>query len=158
MAESRHPASESYSHVNPFIADPTVPASTQGTSRSERGAAQTPSGPSDSDVHPASPQQQPDRQNHELKPTTRTPTAVRRNVEEASTHPEEAAAPGGESSTQSLSEQKSAENRTEDGVASDQLPPPSEGPDPEEPEQTHSHPNMVEPLSDHRGSREYTCI
>ncbi|XP_044045403.1 uncharacterized protein zgc:66455 isoform X2 [Siniperca chuatsi] len=151
VGAKHHPASENYNHVYPFTA---VSAFTQGTSRLERGAVQTPPGQSGSAVHPASPHQQHDSQNQELKPTTRTLTAVRRNVEEA-------AVPEDESSTQSLSEETPAdgseqaadgENRTEVSEASDQLPAPSERPEPEETEQTHPYPNMVEPLSDHRGT------
>ncbi|XP_073328856.1 uncharacterized protein [Pagrus major] len=147
--ENLHPASENYSQVLLPTAAPTVPTSSQETPRSGRGATQTPSGPSDPAVHPASPQQQHDGQNQELRPSsTRTPTAAQRAEEEA-------AAPEDESSTQGLMEEAGG-NRTEVSEDSDQLPPPSKGPEPEpEPEQaeqTHPHPNMVEPLSDHRGN------
>ncbi len=72
-------------------------------------------------------------------------------MEEASTHPEEAAVPEDESSTQSLSEEGTSGSEQ----PADQLPPPSVGPEPEKTEQTHPHPNMVEPLSDHRGHSEW---
>ncbi|TKS68713.1 hypothetical protein D9C73_002776 [Collichthys lucidus] len=127
---------------------PTVPVSTQGTSRWGRGAAQTTSDPSDSTVHPEPPPQH-DAQNHELKPTTSIPAPTQSNVEEASTHPQETAASLEDRSGQSLSEEESAvgKERMEVSEASDQLPSSSEL---EKTEQTHPHPNMVEPLSDHR--------
>lgn len=153
MGENHHPASENRSHVYPPTSAPTVPVS----SRSERGAAQTPSGQSDPDVRPASPPQPHDDQIHESEPPTHAPTAIRRNAEEASTRSEEAAVPEDEGSTLRLSEEDKSdgENRTGVSEASDQLPAPSEGPEPEDTEQTHPHPNMVEPLSDHRRNREY---
>ncbi|XP_049428448.1 uncharacterized protein zgc:66455 isoform X2 [Epinephelus fuscoguttatus] len=139
---------ENHSHVYASTATPTEPASTQGTSRSGRGATQSPSSRSDSAVPPESLQQQHDGQNQQLEPTTGSPTA---NVEEASTHPEEAAV----TEEERLSEQERSadgEDRTEVGKASNELPAPSEAPEPDETEQTHPHPNMVEPLSDHRGN------
>ncbi|XP_029291781.1 uncharacterized protein LOC115010987 isoform X2 [Cottoperca gobio] len=143
VGEIHHPASRNSSlstavPTAPPTAVPTAAASTQGSSRPGRGVAHTPSGPSVSTVPPESPQQRHDGQNQALKPTTSSPTT---NVQEASTHREEAAVP---------EEEKSAdgENRMEVGEVSDQLPATSEAPEPEEP---HPQPNMVEPLSDHRG-------
>ncbi|XP_051241464.1 uncharacterized protein zgc:66455 isoform X2 [Dicentrarchus labrax] len=135
VGENHRPATENRSHVYLFTA--TVPASTQGTSRSGRGATQTPPDPTDPSVHPASPQQL----HHiidEIKPNARSPTAIRRDVEEvwSSVSEEEKSADGG--------------NRTEVSEASDRLPSHSEGPEPKETEQTHPQPNMVEPLSDHK--------
>nr|XP_046231776.1 uncharacterized protein zgc:66455 isoform X2 [Scatophagus argus] len=120
---------------------PTVPASTLGTSRSGRGAPQTPSDSSDSAVHPASPQKQQDDQDHKPEAISHTPTAVRRKLEETPTRPEEPE-----------EEPVGLENRTEVSETSDRPPSPSEGPEPEEAEQTRPQPNMMEPLSDHRGS------
>ncbi|XP_037621797.1 uncharacterized protein zgc:66455 isoform X1 [Sebastes umbrosus] len=145
VGENHHPASEIYSHIYLSTVMPTVPASTQGTSRSGRGAAQTPSGQSDSTVPTGSPPQQHNDQNQELKPTTSSPTTIQINVEEAATHPEEAAVPEEERSAD-------GENRTDVSEASDQLPAPSGAPEPEETEQSHPHPNIVEPLLDHRGN------
>ncbi|XP_059195271.1 uncharacterized protein zgc:66455 isoform X3 [Centropristis striata] len=124
---------ENLSHVSPSTAEPTVPTSTQGTSRSGRGAAQTTS-------------VQSDGQNQELKPTSSSSTTTQTTEEDEPTRPEEAAAPHPEE-----------EGRSADGAVgdlSDQLPAPSEAaePEPEQPEPTHPHPNMVEPLSDHRGN------
>ncbi|XP_044197860.1 uncharacterized protein zgc:66455 isoform X1 [Thunnus albacares] len=162
VGENYHLASKNYSHVYPFTAMPTVPGSTQGTSRSGRGAAQTPSDQSDPAVHPASPQEQHDSPSLHPNPSPHTPTAIGRNAEVASTLPQEEAAVPGNTSLQSRSEEeKSAEgsgraaegeNRTEVSQASDQHPSASEAPEPEETEQIHPHPNMVEPLSDHRGN------
>ncbi|XP_071360646.1 uncharacterized protein [Trachinotus anak] len=159
FGDNLHAASGNYSHVYPFMAVPTVPASTPGTSRSGRGVVHTPSSLSDSVLLPESPQQQKqehDSQSHELKPTDRSPTAVRRNVEETSARPDD------ESGTQNRSEEEKpaagseqatdGENRTEVGETSDQHPSTSEGPEPGETEQAHPHPNMVELLSDHRGN------
>lgn len=75
-------------------------------------------------------------------------------MEETSTRPQEAAVPEDESSTQSLSEEETSGSEQ----AADQLPPPSAGPEPEKTQQTHPLPNMVEPLSDHRGNRECLCV
>uniref|UniRef100_A0A3B4V1J4 CUB domain-containing protein n=1 Tax=Seriola dumerili TaxID=41447 RepID=A0A3B4V1J4_SERDU len=158
FGENLHPASGNYSHVNPSLAEPTAPSSTQGTSRWGRGVAHTPSGLSDSAVHPESPQQQlqeDDRQNRELKPTDRSDrsgAAVRRNVEEASARPEDDRDEQNRSEVVKPAAGSDGENRTEVGEASDQRPSSSEGPEPGETEQTHPHPNMVEPLSDHRGN------
>ncbi|XP_040000814.1 uncharacterized protein zgc:66455 isoform X2 [Xiphias gladius] len=149
VAENLHPASGNYSHVYPF----TAVASTQGTSRSGRGITRTPSSGSDSAVRATSPQQQ-----HELEPTSRTPAAVRRNVEEASTQPEGAAVPGDESGARNRSQEEEPATGSEQATdgensnASDRHPSTSEGPEPGETEQTHPHPNMVEPLLDHRGN------
>ncbi|KAI4832488.1 hypothetical protein KUCAC02_015455, partial [Chaenocephalus aceratus] len=68
-----------------------------------------------------------------------TPT-VESSTQEASTHPEEATA---------AEKEKSADDKSRKEVieASDQLPVSSEE---SEPEETHPHPNMVEPLSDQR--------
>ncbi|XP_068583355.1 uncharacterized protein zgc:66455 [Cebidichthys violaceus] len=66
-------------------------------------------------------------------------------VEEASARPEEAAVPEEERSAE-------GENRAEVEEPLDQIPVPSEPPEPERTEQTHPHPNVVEPLSDHRGN------
>lgn len=49
-------------------------------------------------------------------------------------------------------------NRMEVSQASDQHPSASETPEPDETEQMHPHPNMVEPLSDHRGNCEYKAL
>lgn len=114
-----------------------VPASTQGTSRSGRGAAQTVTGPSDSAAHPGSPSEQRADENRELEPAARNPTAIRRNAEDEAAEEEEESAVG--------------LDRMGVSEASDQPPPPSEEP---EAERIHSHPNMVEPLSDHRLNRE----
>ncbi|KAI3353568.1 hypothetical protein L3Q82_020088, partial [Scortum barcoo] len=122
--ENLRPASENDSYVS------AVP-----TSRSGSSTAPPSSGLPDSAVHPLSPRQQRDSQN-QLRAAARTPTTVRRNVEEALSHPEEAAAP----------EEEEEEVTSGPERAADQRPPPSVGP---EPEQTHPHPNMVEPLSDH---------
>ncbi|KAL3066376.1 hypothetical protein OYC64_016349 [Pagothenia borchgrevinki] len=171
MAENHHPSLESYSQ-----AAPTVESSTQVTSRWGREASQTPSDPSDSFVPPQQKgegqnqveegqnqeeegQNQVDEgqnqveegqnqdeegqnqveegQNQQLKPTEVIPAAA---VEEASAHPEEATA---------AEKEKSADDKSRKEVieASDQLPVSSEEPEPEE---THPHPNMVEPLSDQR--------
>lgn len=82
--------------------------------------------------------------------------------------PEEAGVPEGETSTQSWrGEEKSADgseqaarngNRTEVREASDQNPPTSGGPEPEETEQANPHRNMVELLSDHRANCEYMWL
>lgn len=122
--ENHHPASDGPVHPS------TVPASTQGTSRSGRGAAQTPSGPTDS----GAPQEQQEAQI--LEP----PAPVRRNMEEDSSQPEE-------------QEEESAggQNLMEVSETSDQDPPPSG-----EPEQGRPQPNMVEPLLDHRGKCEFS--
>ncbi|XP_026158865.1 uncharacterized protein LOC113128036 [Mastacembelus armatus] len=126
-------------HVYPVTAAPIVPASTLETFQSGRGVAPTLANQAVS-------------QDHTLKRTTNTLTAIRRHVEDASHHLEEAAVPGAETNTQSWTEPKSeqagdGENQTEIDEDSDQNPSPSEKPEPEEP---HPHPNMVEPLSDHR--------
>ncbi|XP_040893173.1 uncharacterized protein zgc:66455 [Toxotes jaculatrix] len=162
VGENLHPASGNSSHVYPYTAVPTAPASTQGTSRSGRGVPNIPPSRSDSAVHAVSPQQHHDSENHELKPTNRTPAAIRRDVEEASTRPEDAADPEDRSGAQDQSEDEEpaagseqatdGENRTEVSKAPDQHPSTSEGPELEETEQTHPQPNVVEPLSDHRGN------
>ncbi|XP_018530589.2 LOW QUALITY PROTEIN: uncharacterized protein zgc:66455 [Lates calcarifer] len=132
VGENLHSAQENFSHVYPFTAVPTVPVSTQGTSRSGRGVAPTLSVLSDSTVHPESPQQQQDGQNQETTSTNHSPTAAaRRDVEETSTHPE-----GG----------RGCRWREQTEV---EYPSTSERPEPEE---THPQPNMVEPLSDLRGN------
>lgn len=136
--ENHHLASDGPVHLS------TVPASTQGTSRSGRGAAQTPSGPSDS----GAPQEQQEAQI--LGP----PAPVRRNMEEDLSQPEDG---GDQEEEEQEQEEESAggQNLTEVSEASDQHPPPSEEP---EPEQGRPQPNMVEPLLDHRGKREFsTC-
>lgn len=147
MDENLHPASENYTRVLLLTAAPTVPTSTQGTPRSGRGITESPSDPPDPGISPASPQQQHDGQNQQLGPSS-TPTAAQREVEAA-------AAPEGEGSTRSLTEEAGG-NRTEVSEESDQLLPPSEGPEPEpeQAEQTPPRPNMVEPLSSHRGNCE----
>ncbi|KAJ4921381.1 hypothetical protein JOQ06_025964 [Pogonophryne albipinna] len=167
VAENHRPSLESYSQLK---AAPTVESSTQVTSRWGREASQTPSDPSDSAVPPQhqeeegqnqeeegqnqeeedqnqeeedqnqeeeSQNQEEEDQNQQLKPTEVISTAA---VEEASTHPEEATA---------AEKEKSADDKSRKEVieASDQLPVSSEEPEPEE---THPHPNMVEPLSDQR--------
>ncbi|XP_062244241.1 uncharacterized protein zgc:66455 [Platichthys flesus] len=83
VSENLHPSSANYSHMFPLTAVPTAPASTQGTSPSERDAATTASSQPDP-VNPVTPQQHHD---HQLKPNDRIPAAVRRNAEEASTFP-----------------------------------------------------------------------
>ncbi|KAM7394759.1 hypothetical protein PAMP_021545 [Pampus punctatissimus] len=153
--ENYHVASENYSHVYPVTAVPTLPASTQGTFRSGRDAAQTPSPPSSGPaVHHASPQEQHDSPSHHPKPSPHTTTAVRTNAEVASTLPEEAAVPDDASLQRRFADgsgrAEQGENGTEVSVASNQHPSASKAPEPEETEQTHPHPNMVEPLSDHR--------
>ncbi|KAM7419883.1 hypothetical protein PAMA_016809 [Pampus argenteus] len=160
VGEDYHVASENYSRVYPVTVVPTVPASTQGTFRSGRGATQTPSPPSsDPAIHPASPQEQHDSPSHHPKSSPHTTAAVREIAEVASTLPEEAVVPDDASLQRRSEEEESAddsrraeqgENRTEVTVASKQQPSASEAPEPEETEQTHPHPNMVEPLSDHR--------
>ncbi|KAK1886023.1 Protein kinase C-binding protein NELL2 [Dissostichus eleginoides] len=99
----------------------------EGQSQEEKGQNQEEEGQS----------QEEEGQNQQLKPTEVIPTAA---VEEASTHPEEATA---------AEKEKSADDKSRKEVieASDQLPVSSEEPEPEE---THPHPNMVEPLSDQR--------
>uniref|UniRef100_A0AAQ5X6S5 EGF-like domain-containing protein n=1 Tax=Amphiprion ocellaris TaxID=80972 RepID=A0AAQ5X6S5_AMPOC len=108
-------------------------------------------------VHPAPPQLSDNSQHHELR--TSTPTAIRRNVEaaeESRTHRrlEEKSADGSEQA------KEEGEKRMDVMQASEQLPSPSEGSEPQHTEQSHPQPNMVEPLSDHRGIREYilTCM
>ncbi|XP_054459708.1 uncharacterized protein zgc:66455 [Anoplopoma fimbria] len=132
---------EFYNHIYPSKPAPTEAASTLGTSRSGRGAAPTPSDQSDSADPPASPQQQHGGQDQEPQPTTSSPITIQVDVEEDSTHPQEAAVPEEENPSD-------GENRTEVWEG----PVPSEAPEPEDTEQTHPHPNMVEPLSDHRGN------
>ncbi|KAK5926002.1 hypothetical protein CgunFtcFv8_021609 [Champsocephalus gunnari] len=139
VAENHRPSLESYSQLK---ATPTVESSTQVTSRSGREASQTPSDPSDSAAPPQHQEeegqnQEEEGQNQQLKPSEVISTAA---VEEASTHPEEATA---------AEKEKSADDKSRKEVieASDQLPVSSEE---SEPEETHPHPNMVEPLSDQR--------
>lgn len=149
MDENLHPASENSTRVLLFTAAPTAPTSTQGTPQSGRGVTQPPSDPPDPDISPASPQQQHDSQNQNQElglSSTRTPTAAQRDVEAA-------AALEGEGSTRSLTEEAGG-NRREVSEDTDQLLPPPEGPEPEQAEQTHPHPNMVELLSSHRGNCE----
>ncbi|KAM3623233.1 uncharacterized protein V6R79_008820 [Siganus canaliculatus] len=119
-------------HHPSSAASSTPPLSTGGTSRSGRGANQTTSDLFQPAVQPASPQ---------------NPTAIRRNVEEAAADHQETAAPEAESSAWTLSE----EDTTEVTDPSHLLPPTSDRTAPEEAEPTHPQPNMVEPLSDHRG-------
>lgn len=152
-----HPASENYGHIRPLTAVPTVPTSTQGTYRSERGATQTPSDQPDPDVHQAFPHpQQESLTHHPAEP----PTILRRKVE--GTPSGEAADPEEESSLnpwwkeETLTEDSQptdGENRTEVPVSPDQLPSSSEAPELEETE--HPHPDMFEPLSDLREACEY---
>lgn len=143
IGENLHPSTEN--HVYPSAAVPKVPVPTQGTFRSGRGVL------SDSAVHST-----PSQQHHE--PSSRTPTAIQRNVEEA-------VAAEGESIARSWSDKESSandseqagdgRNRMEVNQASDQLLSPSERPQPQHTEQSHPHPNMVEPLSEHRVNGEY---
>ncbi|CAK6976322.1 uncharacterized protein zgc:66455 isoform X2 [Scomber scombrus] len=161
VGKNDHLSSQNYSHVYPITAVPTLPSSTQGTLRSGRGATQTPSGQSDPDVHAASPQEQHDSPSHQPEPSPHTPTAIHRNTAVASTVPQEEAAVPDDTSLQSQSEEEmfadsseqaaEGKNRMEVSQASDQHPSASETPEPDETEQMHPHPNMVEPLSDHRG-------
>uniref|UniRef100_A0A3Q3E7B0 Uncharacterized LOC109988225 n=1 Tax=Labrus bergylta TaxID=56723 RepID=A0A3Q3E7B0_9LABR len=126
--EHQQRALVNYSHIHPITAGPTVLTSTQESSRSGRGAdSSDQSEPAESSQH------------NQISQPTRTPTTIQMNIETDSKQPEEAA----------VSEE---ENRKVVSVALDQPPPPSEGPEPEEPEPTHRHPNMVEQLSDHRGN------
>uniref|UniRef100_A0A3Q3RDC4 EGF-like domain-containing protein n=1 Tax=Monopterus albus TaxID=43700 RepID=A0A3Q3RDC4_MONAL len=144
VGENHRQASESYNHVT------DVPVSTSETSQLGRGFNHSPQSRSVPAVYPAS-------QNHELQ---RTPTAVRRDVKEASVLPEEAAVPEVEMNTQSWGEEETPaggpeqaaedEKWTEVSEASDQNPSFSAGLEPEE--QIHLRPDMVEPLSDHRGN------
>ncbi|XP_031158546.1 uncharacterized protein zgc:66455 isoform X2 [Sander lucioperca] len=140
-----------------------VSASTQGTSRSGRGASKTPSRQSDSAVPPASSQQQRSGQSQEpLKPATNSPAA---NVEEASTHPERASTHPERASThleKASSDPKEAVRAEEERLSEEErllveempnrLPSLSEAAEPEETEPALPQPNMVEPLSDHRGN------
>ena len=82
MKTSIHPWETTVART-PLISVPTALASTQGTSRSGRGAAPPASSHSDSPVDPVTPQQH-HTQNHQ---NDRIPAAVRRNAEEASTFP-----------------------------------------------------------------------
>ncbi|XP_008298111.1 uncharacterized protein LOC103370745 [Stegastes partitus] len=92
-----------------------------------------------------------EREHQELKPSSFTPTAIRRN-----------AAAEDESRTQRQSEEEEpvsgleqaedGETRTDVGPASNQIPSSSEGTEPPHTEQNHPQPNVVEPLSDHRGN------
>ncbi|KAF0036884.1 hypothetical protein F2P81_009758 [Scophthalmus maximus] len=148
VGENLQPHSGNYSHIYPLSAVPTAPVSTEGTSRSGRDAAHTASSRADSTV---------DASDHELEP------ADRRNVDDASTHPDDAAVGEDDGGTHSRSEEEElaagseqaadgAEIGPEAGEESDQPPSAPEGPEPGETEPTHSHPNVVEPLSDHRGN------
>ncbi|XP_022065319.1 uncharacterized protein zgc:66455 [Acanthochromis polyacanthus] len=139
VGENLHLPSENYSHVYQFPAEPTTPP--YRTVRSGRGVPHQVSR-SDTAVHPD------DSQHHELR--TSTPTAIRRNVEaaeESRTHRrlEEKSADGPEEA------EEEAENRMDVMQPSEQLPSPSEGSEPQHTQQSHPQPNMVEPLSDHRG-------
>uniref|UniRef100_A0A7N6F9Y8 CUB domain-containing protein n=2 Tax=Anabas testudineus TaxID=64144 RepID=A0A7N6F9Y8_ANATE len=142
--------SENDHHVDPVTAGPTVPASTQRTSRSGRGLSHMPS--TQSAIYAVSPKHKHD-QNPELKPATHNQTPRRRNVEEAAGEP---SVP--ETNTQSWRGDKmSADsshngNRSESSEGSDQNPATSGGPESEDIEQVHPHPSMVELLSDYRGN------
>ncbi|XP_033934225.1 uncharacterized protein [Pseudochaenichthys georgianus] len=120
--ENHRPSLESYSQLK---AAPTVESSTQH--QEQEGQNQQQEGQ----------HQEEEGQNQQLKPSEVISTAA---VEEASTHPEEATA---------AEKEKSADHKSRKEVieASDQLPVSSEE---AEPEETHPHPNMVEPLSDQR--------
>ncbi|XP_034740224.1 uncharacterized protein zgc:66455 [Etheostoma cragini] len=140
--ENHHPVLE-----NRYTA---VPASTQGTSRSGRGATKTPSLQSDPTVSPASSQQPGGGQRPRA---AGSPSA---NVEKALSDPEEAARLEearlsekeerlSEEEERLLSEE---EERLSEEEMSNRLPSSSKD---AETEPTLPHPNMVEPLSDHRG-------
>ncbi|XP_045905327.1 uncharacterized protein zgc:66455 isoform X1 [Micropterus dolomieu] len=149
VGENHHPALENHNDAYQFTAVPTVPAPTQGTSRWEKRAVQTPSGRSDSTVHPEYTQQQHGPENQELQPTKSIPTAEQSNVEEASVLTEEAAVPEDEGSTRSLSEGQKVADGSEQAAEGENRTEVSEG-EREDAEQTHPHPNMLEPLSEHR--------
>ncbi|XP_074551509.1 uncharacterized protein LOC141808721 [Halichoeres trimaculatus] len=90
VEENQRPALANFSHVHPFLLQPTaptVPTATQDTSRSERDAEQTLPGPPDPTE---SPQHIHIRRDHEVQAANRTVTAMRRNVEEDS-EPQEGA-------------------------------------------------------------------
>uniref|UniRef100_A0AAQ5ZEU7 EGF-like domain-containing protein n=1 Tax=Amphiprion ocellaris TaxID=80972 RepID=A0AAQ5ZEU7_AMPOC len=145
VGENLHLPSENYSHVYQFPAESTAPP--YRTVRSGRGVPHQGSR-SGTAVHPAPPQLSDNSQHHELR--TSTPTAIRRNVEaaeESRTHRrlEEKSADGSEQA------KEEGEKRMDVMQASEQLPSPSEGSEPQHTEQSHPQPNMVEPLSDHRG-------
>ncbi|XP_058496195.1 uncharacterized protein zgc:66455 [Solea solea] len=123
VGENLHPPSGwNFSHVFPITAVPTLPVSIPRTSRSERELTHTQSNRLDSDGP-----------SHQLQPSTRPPVAVRRNVIEEEEEVDD-----------------DDNNSTEVSETSDQHPPTSVGPEAEETEHTHPHPNMVEPLLDHR--------
>ncbi|XP_030599514.1 uncharacterized protein LOC115790014 [Archocentrus centrarchus] len=135
--EHNHQSFGNHSSVYQFTATPTEPLSTQRTFRSGRGITHIQSNQSDF-VQLASPQQSGDSQHYKLRISTRATTAKHRDKEEA-------AAVGNESRTVT-------ENITEVSQISGQLPSPSERQDPQHTKQTHPQPNMMEPLSDHRGT------
>lgn len=140
MGENHHPALENHNDAYQFTAVPTVPAPTQGTSRWEKRAVQTPSGQSNSTVHPEYTQQQHGTENQELQPTRSTQTAEQSNVEEASVPTEEAAVPEDEGSIHSLSEGEKAADGSEQAAEGENRTEVSEG-EREGAEQTHPHPN-----------------
>lgn len=149
MDEDHHVSSTSHDHP------PTVLASTQGPPRAGRRAAPTASDSSESGDYPVSPKEQ-----EELQPATKNSKKVfsleeeKENKEEEKEKLEEEEAAEEKGKPAELEEESSSDqNRTKVSKASGQPPAPSEGPEPG-PEQTPPHPNMVELLSDHRGSRE----
>lgn len=145
MEASRQSASSSLVYL------PTAPAPTQGTSRLGRGAAPTPSEPSDPAVYPAAPQEQHDGQSSDPEPTSRGQTAIRRTAEEDSGHPEDTEEEEEEKKEVIDSQKQTVEEESGGGQTRSDVPPPSEGAEPG-PEQPLPQPNVVEPLLDQRGN------
>ncbi|CAB1430034.1 unnamed protein product [Pleuronectes platessa] len=113
-------------------------------------------GPEEASTGPEEASTGPEEASNGPEEASTGPEEASTGPEEASTLQEEAAGPEDESGSHSRSEEEESaagseqaadsENRPEVSEASDQHPSTTET------EQTHPHPNMVEPLSDHRGN------
>lgn len=135
-----------------LVYPPTAPAPTQGTSRLGRGAALTPSDPSDPAVYPAPPQEQHDSQSNDLEPTSRGQTPIRWTTEEDSGHPEDTEEKEEEEKKEVIdSQNQTMEEESSGGQNRSDVPPPWEGAEPG-PEQPLPQTNVVEPLLDQRGN------
>ncbi|XP_028254501.1 uncharacterized protein LOC114430732 [Parambassis ranga] len=150
--EVLHPPSENYTQ---FTA--TVPAPIQRTYRSGRGVANINSSDSDSAVYSESAQTH-DGQHDEVKPSSHTPKATQRNVEDAAVEQEWPTQSWEEEEWEEEEEEEEeeepadGENSVEVNDIAKQTPSTSEESEPQPTEQGHPHPNVVEQLSDHRGN------